>query len=447
MLEPGEIPEIEPNIRVGIILPEDERVNISIELPADQDYLLVDTNSKLRKLKKGKLLNFRIDNEQCFLDRENSSLIKSTGFKIVPVSDDYKMKKKAGVKVKNVVSGRSFHWKKNIDVNLTGSIEIIPHINNIILINELPLEEYLMCVATSEMGITCPDALLESQTIIARSWILANVEQKHRHLGMDVCNDDCCQRYQGTNNLSQQSTQGARNTFGQVLIYENSICDTRYSKSCGGVLESFNNVWNGASKPYLKPIPDAPADFNNSNLPLNTENKVNGWITSEPETFCSPHYIPEEELIQYLGSIDKAGRYFRWEFHYTQEELTALLNKKCALKAEKIIAIKPVKRGYSGRLIKLRIEYLKNGQRQAKLIEDQYRIRECFHESFLYSSAFIVEPDSGSIPPTGFTLKGAGWGHGVGYCQIGALGMALHDYSTEDILSHYYPGAKLIKIY
>lgn len=447
MLDPNSIPEQEPDIRVGIVLPEDKQKNITINIPADADYLLIDENEQIKKLKENNQINFEIFGDSVKASIGTSFSDQSKKWSLTPVSSDYKIKEKAGAKVQQVISGRSFHWKKNIDVFLPGKIEISPADDSLMLINELPIEQYLMCVATSEMGAACPPALIESQTIVARAWMLANVEQKHRHLGFDVCNDDCCQRYQGTNNLSEQSIKGAQNTYGQVLMYDEEICDSRYSKSCGGVMETFDNVWGGQSLPYMKPLPDAEDDFSNDSLPLDSEEKVKKWIDSVPKTFCSPKTIPEDELQQYLGSVDEEGSYFRWTFEYSQNDLTDLLNKKCELEAEAIKAIEPVRRGFSGRLIEVRVIFKKYGELSSIIIEDQYRIRECFHESFLYSSAFYVETEGETEVPGKFILHGAGWGHGAGYCQIGAVGMALEGYSTEDIVYHYFPGAKLNKIY
>ena len=184
-------------------------------------------------------------------------------------------------------------------------------------------------------------------------------------------------------------------------------------------------------------------------MPLNSEDSVRKWIEDTPESYCSAHVVPESELIKYLGNVDEEGEYFRWEFRYTQKEITALLNLKLDIDATTILAIRPVKRGYSGRLIKVQVDYRHiDGQQKSVIVEDQYVIRQTFHELFLYSSAFVIDIEKGSEDiPEAFILKGAGWGHGVGYCQIGAIGMSLKGFSAEEIVQHYYPGSKLKKIY
>jgi SpoIID/LytB domain protein len=359
------------------------------------------------------------------------------------------MGSKIGAKVKRVVAGRGFHWEKPIDVYLPGSIEIRQHDGHLILINVLPLEEYLMCVATSEMGAACPPALIESQTITARSWILANIEQKHVSMKMDVCNDDCCQRYQGTGNLTGQSIRGAENTAGQVLLYNSKICDARYSKSCGGMMETFRTIWTGTDLDYLRNIADAPEGFKHPLLPLSTEEKVKQWIEEIPETFCSSKIVNENTLKKYLGSVDEEGKYFRWRIDYNQKQLCDLLNEKLNISAIAILGFRPINRGGSGRLIRIEISYRnKEGENKTFVIDSDYKIRQTFHKGFLFSSCFYIasENPKGEIPQN-FIIKGGGWGHGVGYCQIGALGMALKGYTTEEILSHYYPGSQLKKIY
>lgn len=451
MLVPNTIPSKEPVLRVGIVLPEDQFTEIRIEVPASPKYQLTGSDQRKWELNSGDRLHLRLSeaaivvsiNETVFLKAANESL------EIRPLADDIIMTNGSGLKVFNVVAGRGFHWVKNIDVYLPGAIELRAVGEVLLVTNVLPIEQYLMCVATSEMGAACPPALIESQTIVARSWMLANVEMKHRSLELDVCNDDCCQRYQGTTYLSDEAVRGALNTYGKVLVSEGKICDARYFKSCGGVTESFENVFGDQPIAYLQSLVDAPVSFTNKALPLDSEKRVRQWIEDVPETFCSPHIIPEKDLIKYLGSVDVEGEYFRWSFRYTQKEITALLNLKLDLDADAILAIKPLKRGYSGRIIHLVIEYRnRSGQQRSIEVQDQYTIRQTLHELFLYSSAFVVNVEAGQNGvPRAFNLQGAGWGHGVGYCQIGALGMALKGYSTEEIVLHYYPGSVLRKIY
>lgn len=449
MLEPNVIPTQEPILHVGIFLPGDESRTIAIEIPPNPVYWLVDDAGTVTPLKGGEQIEFVADEKRVSVLINGARKDSQIRWTVAPAEGEIQIRNKAGIKVRNVVAGRGFHWKKYIDVYLPGSIEVSLSGNHLIMINAVPIEQYLMCVATSEMGAACPSALIESQTIVARSWMLANVEMKHRSLGMDVCNDDCCQRYQGTTYLSEQSIRGALGTAGQVLIHGDKICDARYFKSCGGASESFENVWTGGPVEYLDSVLDAPSGTTHPALPLDSEEKVRHWIENPPPAFCSPAVVPEKDLKKYLGNVDEEGHYFRWHFRLTQKKITALFNLKLNLEASAIKSIEPSKRGKSGRLTSVVINYLDKSHAEKRIVvNDQYVIRETFHDLFLYSSAFIVEEENGTGKvPAAFVLKGAGWGHGVGYCQIGALGMALKGFTTSEIITHYYPGSQLRKIY
>jgi peptidoglycan hydrolase-like amidase len=443
MLKANEIPRKEPLLRVGIILPQDSKRSVQIELTADPSYSVNSDNSTQFNTQ---------DTSLKFTLSDNTIYCKDHAAKrwIISPFSEVAVRPESGIEIKDVIAGRGFHWQKPIDIIVSGTIEIGIFENSLILTNELPLETYLMCVATSEMGAACPSSLIESQTIAARSWMLANIEQKHVAMGMDVCNDDCCQRYQGNANLTDQSIKGAINTSGQVLLYGDKICDARYSKSCGGKMEAFSHIWPGPDLPYLQTIPDAEPGFSHPALSLSDEYEVKNWIDDIPKTFCSPAYIQETELKMYLGSVDEEGTYFRWELSYTQDEMNQLLNHKLGFDSDAIIQFTVKKRGGSGRVTALDIKYLKkNGHENHFSLKSEYAIREAMHKGFLYSSCFYIKSISKKNSPTPdkFIIKGAGWGHGAGYCQIGALGMSLAGYDTKEILQHYYPGSVLERIY
>ncbi len=448
MLEPNVIPKSEPTIHVGIVLPEDDFTSLSIQIPENEDYqiefsgrsFLIEPKTEVFFKLTGEKITFKIGAQE--LNAENE-------IRLFPVFKSETLKPKQGATVRNVLAGRQFHWRKYINVTLPETLILRRYENRLILINALPLEKYLMCVATSEMGAECPSALLEAQTIAARSWLLANVEQKHRHLGMDVCNDDCCQRYQGTTFLTEHSIRGAENTRGLVLLYQDKICDARYSKSCGGVMESFEAIWGGEPVPYFKVKADAETEPPEWHKPLSDEKNLAHWLKSVPQTFCSPHVVPEETLKKYLGGVDEEGHYFRWTINITQEELVNHLNRQLNLPIKAVKALNVLQRGGSGRATKMEIVYLDSENReQIFSVESEYDVRRLLHPSFLYSSAIIIEtlPKNAEIPET-YVYRGAGWGHGAGLCQIGALGMSLKGYIAQDIVYHYYPGSVLKKIY
>ena len=442
MLEKNTIPKAEPNIRVGIILPEDGYNEIIIDIPKNMPY--VATSEHGEQVSHTGKLTFTIADGTILV---NSVLFGNTW--LLKPGEKQEIRSKSGFKVKNVIAGRGFHWQKLIDVYLPGMIEITMINGYLVLINELSLEEYLMCVATSEMGARCPKSLIEAQTIVARSWMLANVEQKHVDMGMDVCNDDCCQRYQGTGNLTQHSIDGALTTHGQVLTYQDKICDARYSKSCGGIMESFVTIWDGQELPYLQNLPDRAGEDPLPAAVIHDEKSAIKWIDDQPIAFCSPETVPEESLPDYLGNVDEGGKYYRWQVTYSQQEFCDLLNQKLNLDASYISLLIPLSRGGSGRIVELQINYEKiDGQKAQIRLDRDVAIRQSLNEGFLYSSCIyfeLIRDDRNVI--TQIIIHGAGWGHGVGLCQIGALGMSLNGYSSQEILIHYYPGSQMIKIY
>jgi len=434
MLKPGTIPDQEPTIRVGLILPEDRQTHLHLSLPHPEEYIL--SGHPHYSLKS----ELSITTEKDLLIVDGRKLPEIHLQHRVASDDIHRL-----ITLDPVIAGRGFHWEKHIAVTVAGDLIIRNHQGILVVINELPVEDYLMSVATSEMGADCPSALIEAQTIVARSWLLAAVEQKHRALGMDVCNDDCCQRYQGAAQITAHSRRGVAATRGQLLVVDGEICDARYSKSCGGMTERFEHIWPGPAQSCFKVFSDTPPE-NKVTMDLSSDRAFESWLTHPPHSYCSPAFIPETKLTHYLGHVDEQGSYFRWVVKYSQTDITNLLNTKLNLNATQVLKLSPENRGGSGRLNRLTIHYKTGDQIRTQTLMSEYEIRRVLHQGFLYSSAFLVETGS-ETPPDSFTLKGAGWGHGVGLCQIGALGMALAGLDARTIVEHYYPGAQLTTKY
>jgi len=417
MLKRGEKPSQEPTLSIGMILPTDLRKRLTITIPEEKKKIKIEAISKSLIYKNSK---------------KKEIILK--GSKI----DDFFI-------IHSVPAGRGFHWEKTIDVKVAGDLRIKISNGYIFVINQIKLEQYLASVATSEMGSACPPALLEAQTIVARSWIIAAAEQKHSKIGIDACNDDCCQRYQGITNITNKSKQASKKTFGHFLIHDDQICDTRYSKSCGGITENNENVWEDSPKPYLRGIFDGLSksipDFKDH------KDKID-WILNQSDCYCSNKFIKEKDLKKYIGNVDNKGTYYRWVYSSTQKQLTETINKKCGTSFHSIKSLIPKKRGISGRITSLEISGLFNNQIESIKLESEYEIRNALHPEFLYSSAFVIILDSKENDMfKSITLKGAGWGHGVGLCQIGALGMALSKKTSKTILSHYFSSALVKKLY
>ena len=416
MLIKGSTPTKEPLVSIGLILPIDKQEYVKITSKNNPDY-------EIKALENQLLVNGE----------------KSSKFNLQELTGE------SSYNIKPVTAGRGFHWQKQINISIKGSIKIKNIDGCLFLVNEVGMEDYLMSVATSEMSGECPEALLEAQTIAARSWLMASEEQKHKDLGIDACNDDCCQRYQGIKNISAKAKSAALNTRGKFVIYNNKICDTRYSKSCGGISENNENVWGDNPKKYLRGIFDGRSGV----IPdFSDEEQLNKWIFEPPDCYCNNEYINKSELKRFLGSVDEDGDYFRWEITYSNEQLTKIINKKLNESFDSIESLIPMKRGVSGRIMILTISGKKDQKEQKILVDSEYNIRNTLHPEFLYSSAFVINANSDSEScAEKITLSGAGWGHGAGLCQIGALRMAIIGNSSEKILKHYFSSTEIKKMY
>ena len=368
----------------------------------------------------------------------------------------------------DVTIGVNFHWERKENQSFRGSLRIIVEGDKLTAVNILPIEEYLLSVISSEMSATASLELLKAHAVISRSWLLAQIEKNKQlaaeetpynpctrtegelvrwydredHVNFDVCADDHCQRYQG---ITRESTATVRDaikaTWGQVLTYDGTLCDARFSKSCGGVFEQFENCWEPKHYHYLV------ARLDNANAmdypDLTVEENAREWILSSPAAFCNT--TDATILSQVLNDYDQETKdFYRWRLSYSQQELKTLIANRLKMDMGDIVALEPLERGASGRISRLRIV----GTKRQYIIGKELEIRRTLSESHLYSSAFVVEPhgDKGGVPER-FDILGAGWGHGVGLCQIGAAVMSEQGYSYDKILLHYYRGAEIKKIY
>ena len=399
-----------------------------------------------------------------------------------------------------VTIGVNFHWERRERQTFQGSLVALAEPDGLLTaINEIDIEDYLASVISSEMAATAPVEFLKAHAVMSRSWLLAMLERKNlenagagcgrtrsvgcvvrnsaggetggmdgdvaaarggeskrvnsdhdgdipeeivkwygreEHTRFDVCADDHCQRYQGvTKIVSPRVREAIDTTRGMVLVYGGRICDARYHKACGGRTEDFANVWEERPVPYLTSIADGPEDFPS----LATEAAAADWISSSPAVYCNTGDMTA--LRRILPAFDQeTPDFFRWEVAYERRELEELLKEKSGIDFGELLRLNPLSRGPSGRIIRLEIA----GTRHTVIVGKELEIRRWLSPSHLYSSAFVVatEKDTrGKIRR--FVLRGAGWGHGVGLCQIGAAMMAIRGFSMETILGHYFPGAVL----
>jgi SpoIID/LytB domain protein len=367
--------------------------------------------------------------------------------------------KKSTFSLSNVTIGSRFHWETTEDQTFEGDLFLqLGKNGTIVAINEIPLEDYLKSVISSEMSAAAPIEFLKAHAILSRSWLLAGLDRKKKtkkafnpagkttegelirwydreeHDLFDVCADDHCQRYQGiTRIVSEQAGEAVRETHGMVITYQGEICDARYSKACGGLTENFDTAWDDKRVPYLGSTSDAPV----RHQPIGTEEEASAWILSEPEAYCNTK--DQDLLKKILPDFDRETKtFFRWMIKYSREELEEILREKSGFDFGKLKEITPLQRGPSGRISRLKVI----GSKRSMVVGKELEIRRWLSRSHLYSSAFIVTLKGDRV-----ILHGAGWGHGVGLCQIGAAVMATKGFSGEAILKHYFRGVELKKIY
>jgi len=369
--------------------------------------------------------------------------------------------------LRDVTIGVQFHWERKEDQAFEGALRFLRRADGTITaINEISVEQYLKSVISSEMSAEAPIELLKAHAITSRSWLVAMLERQKKfkkidmparrsreatdeitrwydredHRDFQVCADDHCQRYQGVSKIiSPAAAQAVDETRGVFLVYENEICDARFSKSCGGVSEAFENAWEDTPIPYLQPISDAAIQH-----PLiHHEAEAEQWILSSPEAYCNT--TDGNILRQILPSFDQETTdFFRWKVEYRREELEAILAAKSGINFGALLELAPLQRGPSGRIIKLKI----TGSEKSVVVGKELEIRRWLSKSHLYSSAFIVRTERNEKGlPMKFILHGAGWGHGVGLCQIGAAVMATKGFTAEEIVKHYFKNADLKRLY
>ena len=450
------LPEKEPICRIGLVLEADNKTSMEIVLPVGKFKIWSESENKTLKCKTETPLKIQvINNEVICKDNSNKEIVRSKNFISIQNSTQKEtIAPKSGILLKGVVAGRGFHWQKEVDLYFSHKLEFYNWNSKLLVVNEIPMEAYLACVVTSEMSAKCPPEFIKAQATAARSWMIVNLKGKHRGVPYTICNDDCCQRYQGTTFISKEVANNSEQSRGMFLVTETGeVCSGFYSKCCGGIIEDPKKAF-GEKALGLSDTIDAPENSQTSRFNPVTEEKIREWVMGdwlkETDSFCSPNVCPEKTLPEYLGAVDEAGSYYRWKVVYTQEEIVNFLKKKAKLDdVAEFLDFKPGERSNSGRLHQLDILYnTKEGEEKSFSIKSQYQIRNILHEKFLFSSAFVWDfekNNTGKI--TKIILQGAGWGHGVGLCQMGALGMALKGYSYQDILKHYYNKTTLKKAY
>ncbi|EFC73019.1 SpoIID/LytB domain protein [Prevotella melaninogenica D18] len=433
----------EPIVSVGIVSGDEIRFQLNGTYTIGNKEV---TGKQIVKSKDGQILwNSTVYQELCF----------------TPQNDDISFT------LEDVTIGVDFHWERKEAQTFLGKLRFVVDGDKLWAINELPVERYLASVISSEMSATSSLELLKAHAVISRSWLLVQMRRRKAiemgvqtasapvkvsdeegvvwydsdaHTLFDVCADDHCQRYQGiTKATSPHVEEAIKATRGQLLMNGKGICDARFSKCCGGVSEEYEYCWDNNHKPYLLSIVDNAPLGTAPTIDLTDEAVAREWILSSPEAFCNTK--DATVLGQVLNNYDQETQdFYRWTVDFTQSELAELIRRKSGLDFGEIIDLQPLERGKSGRITRLKIV----GTKLTRIIGKELEIRRTLSESHLYSSAFVVErSEIVNDIPQHFRLVGAGWGHGVGLCQIGAAVMGEKGYQYDEILHHYYQTAAI----
>jgi len=402
-------------------------------------------NGVFRVIRDGKML-FVIDHHES---------IVGSGYEVT-----FRAQNGSAFRIKDVVIGKGFHWERKEDQVFEGDLHLVADGNGITVVNFIGLEAYLSSVISSEMSASSPVELLRAHAITSRSWLAAMLDMKAKHHSkvsvreavtqdevvrwydredhslFDVCADDHCQRYQGVSKIiSQEARTAVADTRGQFLVSDGAICDARFYKSCGGRTEEFRYAWADQDVSYLPSVTDG-----DTGIPAAaTDEAARKLIDGSPEVWCN---TSDPKLLRsILPDFDQeTSDFFRWRVEYSSKELSSIIEKRSGLDIGTLTSLEPLQRGPSGRISRLRI----TGTKRSVIVGKELEIRKWLSNSHLYSSAFYVVHDKKRDT---FTLIGAGWGHGVGLCQIGAAAMAAAGKKAKTIVLHYFRGAEVKTLY
>ncbi|MFA5858684.1 MAG: SpoIID/LytB domain-containing protein [Elusimicrobiota bacterium] len=440
----------EPRLKVGII-ESAQRVTFRV----DGEFRIVHSKGEEKiDPEIGRVHEVSLMEGKIFLGRPGPGrIVHSEEIRIVPSTPETMMV------LFEVPIGRKFHWERKQEQSFYGELIFLVTKDGIMVINELPLEKYVTSVISSEMSARAPMEYLKAHAVMSRSWVLAQIVQarekvpnttyekvtddtiirwygREGHDLYDICNDDHCQRFHGFNKITPAAVDAISNTRGMLLMDGNEICDARFYKACGGWSENYEYSWQDEIKPkYLRGVWDS--EDASQAVKLDTEDAVKKFIFSEPKVYCN--FKSKAILNQILVDFDQeTTNFFRWEVKYKTKQVSEIIHQKLGVDLGDLKEIRPLKRGVSGRL------YLAEfvGTKKSIKVGKELEIRRALSKSHLYSGCFVVKKERG-----GFTFNGAGWGHGVGLCQIGAGAMAVEGKKYQEILLHYFRNAEIVKKY
>lgn len=408
----------EPEVRVRIINTLDT-LNISLS----GEWSIRNTSTSKMTLSNGSQLQLINQSGQiAVFDTSGALLAKTPSFMFGSHSDT------ATVMIQSVPYGVGWWWAGVEDRIYEGAFHVYLGMNqemNVIV--QLPLETYLKGVIPYEIGGSSPLEALKAQAVAARSEaVVALTSKLYSGAFYDLTSDVECQVFSGNQKRTERSDLAVDETAGLILSESGQAMHAYYASNCGGRSELIRNVWPGRNRLESYGV-SRPDNALRSGPRLNWNWRAKRWINSSPDVYCNP------DSNAFLPGWSRKN--FRWSREFQLQELTEMLTDDKSLGMFKRIRV--LKRGPSGRIYKAQIIF-----EGGKLtIDGELTLRQLFSPS-LRSSAFYVEREGDTI-----VLHGAGWGHGVGMCQSGAVAQATQGRTFEQILKHYYSQAELLNIY
>jgi SpoIID/LytB domain protein len=347
---------------------------------------------------------------------------------------------KGRITVKQVEFGKGYRWHGHRDRSYFGRIYVtVDRAGKLAVVNEVPADHLLFGLVPAEIYTSAPLEALKAQAVAARGQLLAKIGTRHTTDPYLICSAQHCQVYSGVGREHRRTSRAVRKTRGLILVDRHGrLADTVYSANAGGFTEHNEHVWHTTPNPNLRGHLDAPAE---TRAKLHrfaggiTEDNLRAWLSASPPCWSN------------RASVGVKGR-FRWTQRIGQKRMNRLVRRrygKVAGGVRQVRRLQVLRRGVSGRAVAIRLHVRGRRGRHHIDVEGELTIRRLLGN--LKSAMFVVDHRRAADGRTDFVFRGGGWGHGVGMCQTGAIGMAEARRSFRQILHNYYRKTKLLKLY
>ena len=338
------------------------------------------------------------------------------------------------VTIGKITSGKGWHWQNSRSRSYKGNVEFININGKITVVNEVGIEQYVYGVVPSEMPSSAHMEALKAQAILARTNVFSKIGSKYKNKPYSLSSDIYSQVYTGIENVNSRTDKAVDETRGMILTYGGRAAEAVFHSVCGGYLEGNDVVWGSKRLPYLNPKPVISSNRSKYG-DLSVEKNFRKWIDSRPESYCN---LDNKDIPE---GLNFARKYFRWEVKYSRAKLEKIIRSSTGIDIGSLKDITVSSRGESGKAISVIV----SGSKNNITIRRELTIRKQLASPPLYSANFYVlkSGKDKSGYPENFIFKGAGFGHGTGMCQIGAVGMAISGKNYREILEFYFHGTEI----